>query len=128
MIMFGVGLLGNFYHDDELREIRRAAARKQERREKARSEKGPNKNVDKVYMVPENGLFKLILFPHYLCEWIEWCGFWMIGGLGCVPARAFVVNEVFTMTVRAIQGWHWYVERFGKEKIGNRRAVIPGIL
>ena len=127
-MIFAAGLLGNIYHDDELREIRRAAARDQKRREEAQAEKGQKKNVDKVYMVPENGLFRVILYPHYLCEWIEWSGFWMIGGLGCVPARNFVINEITTMTPRAVQGWNWYVQRFGKEKIGSRKAVLPGVL
>ena len=127
-MIFAVGLLGNIYHDDELREIRRAAARNQERKQKTRGEKGDGKSVDKVYMIPENGLFKLVLFPHYLCEWIEWGGFWMIGGMACVPARTFLINEVATMLPRALDGKQWYVERFGKEKIGSRKAVIPCII
>ncbi|KAF6223971.1 hypothetical protein HO133_010545 [Letharia lupina] len=128
LMIFAVGLLGNMYHDDELREIRRAAARNQERKQKARGEKGDGKGVEKVYMVPENGLFRLVLFPHYLCEWIEWGGFWMIGGMACVPARTFLINEVATMLPRALDGKQWYIERFGKEKIGSRKAIIPGIL
>lgn len=132
MVIFAVGFLGNIFHDDELREIRRAAARNQKKKEVAQGEKGkdgkPGKGVDKVYMLPQNGLFGIILYPHYLCEWIEWCGFWMIGGLGCVPARNFVLSEVSTMMPRAVQGRKWYITRFGKEKVGNRKAVIPGIL
>lgn len=128
MMIFAAGLLGNIYHDDELREVRRAAARDQERKMKANEEQGKPKGVDKVYKVPRNGLFRFILFPHYLCEWIEWAGFWMIGGLGCVPARTFVLNEIATMTPRALLGKRWYLERFGKEKIGSRKAVIPGLL
>lgn len=128
LMIFGIGLLGNMYHDDELREIRRAAARNQERKQKEKAEKADGKGVDKVYMVPENGLFRSVLFPHYLCEWIEWGGFWMVGGLACVPARSFLVNEITAMLPRALSGKQWYVERFGKEKIGSRKAVIPGII
>ncbi|KAL9136568.1 MAG: hypothetical protein Q9175_002223 [Cornicularia normoerica] len=128
LMVFGIGLLGNIYHDDELREIRRAAARNQERKQKEKGEKADGKGVEKVYVVPENGLFSLILFPHYLCEWIEWGGFWMIGGMACVPARTFLINEVATMLPRALDGKQWYVERFGKGKIGSRKAVIPGII
>ena len=128
LMIFAVGLLGNMYHDDELREIRRAAARNQQRKQKVQGEKGESKAVEKVYMVPQNGLFKVILYPHYLCEWIEWMGFWMIGGLACVPARSFVINEVATMLPTALHGKQWYIERFGKEKIGSRKAVIPGII
>ncbi|KAI9793522.1 MAG: hypothetical protein M1816_007955 [Peltula sp. TS41687] len=132
MTIWAIGLLGNFYHDDELREIRRAAARTQKRREESQNdEKGKGKGkgvVDKVYMMPENGLFRVILYPHYLCEWIEWAGFWMMAGGNCGPARTFVLNEIATMTPRAVQGRKWYLERFGTEKVGSRRALVPGLL
>ncbi|MCJ1380509.1 hypothetical protein MMC17_003617 [Xylographa soralifera] len=128
MMIWAAGFLGNVYHDDELREVRRAAARKQERISKEQEEKGGSKRVDKVYEVPQNGLFRFILYPHYLCEWIEWGGFWLIGGFGCVPARSFLINEITTMTPRALSGRQWYINRFSKEKIGNRRAIIPGLL
>ena len=126
LVIFAFGFMGNLFHDDELREIRRATARNQEKRAKEKGE--PGKGVDKVYMIPQNGLFAWILYPHYVCEWIEWCGFWMIGGMGCVPARSFVINEIATMLPRALSGKRWYVQRFGKEKVGNRKAVIPGLL
>lgn len=122
MMVFGFGLLANIYHDDDLREIRRASARRQKRQQK---EGG---NVEKVYMMPENGLFRAIFYPHYLFEWIEWGGWWMIGGLGCVPARIFLVNEIAAMLPRALNGKKWYMENFGKEKVGGRKAIIPGIL
>ncbi|KAI9829073.1 MAG: hypothetical protein M1832_000096 [Thelocarpon impressellum] len=138
MMIWAFGLLGNIFHDDELREIRRAAARDQKRREEAHGEgkssgekgkvKVEKKGVDKVYMMPQNGLFELVLYPHYLCEWIEWAGFWMVGGLGCLPARSFLLNEVTTMLPRALSGRRWYIQRFGRDKVGSRRAVIPGLL
>ena len=129
LMLWAFGLLGNMFHDDELREIRRAAARQQRRREEAQGEGAKTgQGVDKVYMMPQNGLFGLVLYPHYLCEWIEWTGFWMVGGLGCVPARSFLLNEVATMVPRALAGRRWYVRRFGREAVGSRRAVVPGLL
>ena len=129
MMIFAFGLLGNIFHDDELRAIRRAAAKNQKRKEDEQGEKREErKSVDKVYMIPLNGLFRVILYPHYVCEWVEWCGFWMIGGLHCVPARTFVINEITTMTPRAVKGRQWYLARFGEEKVGNRKAIIPGVL
>ena len=128
MIIFALGFAGNIYHDDELREIRRAAARKATEKAGEKGKQSDRANVDKVYQVPENGLFRVILYPHFFCEWIEWCGFWMIGGLGCVPARCFVINEIAAMLPRALRGKQWYIERFGEEKIGARKAVIPGLL
>jgi 3-oxo-5-alpha-steroid 4-dehydrogenase 1 len=126
LIVWAWGLLGNMFHDDDLREIRRSADRKQ-RAEAAKSGK-PVDGVDKVYMIPKNGLFKYVLFAHYFCEWVEWAGFWMIGGWSCVPARTFLLNEVFTMLPRALNGKRWYEKKFGKEKVGSRKAVIPGLL
>ena len=130
MMIWAVFLLLNMFHDDDLREIRRAAARNQAKRDIDKDEKGKGegKGVDKVYMIPKNGLFAFILYPHYFCEWIEWAAFWMIGGLSCVPARTFVANEVATMLPRALQGRRWYVERFGEAKIQGKKAVIPGVL
>jgi len=122
MVIWGFGLGGNMYHDDELREIRRVAAKEFEEKKKE------GKDVKKHYEVPEAGLFRWVLYPHYLCEWIEWAGFWMVGGLACAPARVFLVNEIATMMPRALAGRRWYVERFGRERIGGRRAVVPGLL
>lgn len=82
MVIWGWGLLANMFHDDELREIRREAARRQTKQIAEAREKGTpaaKVSVDKVYMLPKNGLFHLMLYPHYLCEWIEWGGFWMVG-------------------------------------------------
>jgi len=145
LYIFFVGFFGSAFHDEELREIRRAALRNLRRRNKesasdesdskakveggeiAKEGKG-KESVDKVYMIPQNGLFIWILYPHYLCEWIEWTGFWLMGGMNFVPARTFLINEIVTMLPRAIEGKRWYVERFGKEKMKGKKAVIPGIL
>lgn len=129
-MIFGAGLLGNIYHDDELREIRRAAARNQKKKQQAVKEGGKagEDSVEKVYMMPKNGLFQVVLFPHYLCEWIEWGGWWVIGGLSCTPARCFLLNEIAVMLPRALNGRQWYVEKFGKDAVGKRKAIIPGVL
>lgn len=137
MVLWGWGLLLNIYHDDDLREIRRAAARRQrkEAEEKAKAEGKSveqileSNKVDKVYMIPKNGLFHFVLYAHYLSEWIEWFGFWLVGGLReFTPGRSFVLNEVTSMLPRAIQGWYWYVEKFGREKVGKRKAIIPWLI
>lgn len=117
--LWAAGLAANIYHDDILREIRR----------------NPEKAKDKitgdggrVYAVPEGGLFGQALYAHYFCEWVEWIGFWIVGGWACGPARTFVVNEFFTMMPRAWNGKKWYVEKFGAEKIGGRKAAIPYVI
>jgi 3-oxo-5-alpha-steroid 4-dehydrogenase 1 len=69
-----------------------------------------------------------VLYAHYFCEWIEWTGFFIIGGWNCVPARSFLLNEIATMLPRALSGKRWYIEKFGEEKVANRKAIIPGLL
>lgn len=123
--LFYVGLAANYYHDDELREIRR-----RERARQARAKDGSNqkkRGVDKHYEIPQGGLFKVMLYPHYFVEWVEWFGFWMAAGWGCAPARCFLFNEIASMLPRAVKGKQWYVEKFGEDKIKGRWAVIPGV-
>jgi 3-oxo-5-alpha-steroid 4-dehydrogenase 1 len=130
-IIWALGFIGNIIHDDELREIRRAVLRNQKKQEEEADKstgKDKKKGVDKIYMIPENAIFRWIFYPHYLCEWIEWGGFYLMAGTGCIPARNFVLNEIATMLPRALQGKEWYEERFGKEKTAGRKAIIPGIL
>ncbi|KAK7414198.1 hypothetical protein QQX98_006892 [Neonectria punicea] len=124
IIVFYIGLSSNFFHDEELRDIRR---REQARQDRIRRETGSSTGVNKHYQIPQAGLFRYMLYPHYLSEWVEWAGFWMAAGWGSVPARAFLVNEVFTMVPRAVRGKWWYVERFGEDKVGKKWAVVPGI-
>ncbi|KAL6707976.1 hypothetical protein ACN47E_003650 [Coniothyrium glycines] len=126
LVLWCWGFMANVFHDDDLREIRRSADRKQR---KAAAEQGkPVEGVDKIYMIPKNGLFKYALHAHYLCEWIEWAGWWMVGGMAFKPGQSFLLNEIATMLPRALQGKRWYEKKFGKEKLGNRKAVIPGLL
>ena len=118
--VWAVGFGANVWHDDILRSIRR----KRRGLEK-------NNNIDsvqKVYEIPEGGLFEYVFFPHYFTEWVEWAGWWIVGGLACPPARIFLVNEIATMLPRALQGRRWYVSRFGEEKCKGKKAVVPGVL
>ncbi|EGR44612.1 uncharacterized protein TRIREDRAFT_82177 [Trichoderma reesei QM6a] len=137
--IFYLGLSSNFFHDEELREIRRREQKRQDRIRAQQSSSSTNNKsgaaggsggsgVEKHYQIPQAGLFRYILYPHYLSEWIEWFGFWMAAGWGCAPARAFLVNEVFSMLPRAVNGKKWYVDKFGEDKIRGRWAVIPGVV
>lgn len=122
LLVFFAGLTSNYLCDEELREIRRKEQRRQEK-----SAGQGKKGLDKHYSVPQNGLFKYMLYPHYFMEWIEWLGFWTAAGWSCGPARAFLVNEFFSMWPRAVAGKKWYIEKFGEEKIRGKYAVIPGV-
>lgn len=125
--IFYIGLASNFFHDEELREIRRTEKRRQERILGERAG-GKTVSVEKHYQVPQAGLFRYVLYAHYLCEWLEWTGFLMAAGWGCAPAWAFLTNEVCAMLPRAVKGKKWYIERFGEDKIRNKWAVLPGIV
>lgn len=124
--LFYAGLAANYYHDDELREIRRREMARQERVARESGKKNAS-GVAKHYQIPKAGLFKIMLYPHYFVEWVEWVGFWVACGWSCQPAMMFVVNEVASMLPRAIRGKKWYEEKFGKEKIQSKWAVIPGV-
>ncbi|POR33928.1 Uncharacterized protein TPAR_05886, partial [Tolypocladium paradoxum] len=132
MAVFYAGLAGNFFHDEELREIRRREQRRQERIRRAAGSDGSGsmeakQAAEKHYEVPQAGLFRYMLFPHYFCEWVEWTGFLVAAGWSCAPARAFLVNEIVSMLPRAVRGKAWYVDRFGEEKIGKKWAAIPWV-
>jgi len=96
--------------------------------EEKNSAAGDYAQSGRKYKVPEKGLFAYVLYAHYLTEWIEWIGFWIFAGAACGPAATFVVNEVLSMLPRAVNGKKWYVEKFGKERIGGKWAVIPGVI
>lgn len=125
--IFYLGLSSNFFHDEELREIRRREQKRQERIRKKAGGDGQAASVEKHYQIPQAGLFRYMLYPHYLSEWVEWFGFWVAAGWGCAPARAFLVNEIFSMLPRAVNGKKWYMERFGEDKIRKKWAIIPGV-
>jgi 3-oxo-5-alpha-steroid 4-dehydrogenase 1 len=135
LLIWAAGFFLTIFHDDELRKIRRTATQDQ-RRQAAEAEASTGKgkaangrvNVDKIYIVPQNGMFKWILYPHYLFEWMEWTGYCIMGGATFIPGQTFVFNEIATMLPRAVKGKKWYIDRFGKEKIGARKAIIPGVL
>ena len=61
MGIFFLGLGLNYYHDDILREIRRKENARQERI--AKESGSVAKKVEKHYEIPEEGLFKYMLYP-----------------------------------------------------------------
>lgn len=130
ILLFLLGLAGNIRAENTLFDLRRGAAKR-----KARSEGKAQITYDKVYVVPPvEGAFQYVLFPHYVFEWIEWAGFWILGGTWGFgwgydsPALWFLVVEIATMLPRAVTGRRWYEEKFGKRAVGGRAGAIPGIL
>ncbi|EXJ63199.1 hypothetical protein A1O7_03646 [Cladophialophora yegresii CBS 114405] len=126
--MFLLGLAGNIWTETRLYEMRRGAARR-----KAKAEGKAVVTYDKVYVIPPvEGFFKHILYPHYVLEWLEWSGYWLLGGIWGLgwgsnsAAFWFLVCEIATMLPRAVTGRKWYEAKFGKRAVGGRAAAIPG--
>lgn len=130
LALFTLGLYGNISSEHTLFALRRASALR-----RAKSEGKPLHNISyaKVYVIPDaEGWFKYVMYPHYAMEWVEWAGYWLMGGLAGLgwgtPAMWFVVNELATMAPRAVDGRRWYEGRFGKRAVSGRGAVLPGVL
>lgn len=125
---FFLGFAGNIWTETRLYEMRRGAAKR-----KAKSEGKVAVTYDKVYVIPPpQGFFKHILYPHYVLEWVEWTGYWILGGIWGLKwgsesaAFWFLMCELATMLPRAAAGRTWYEEKFGKRAVGGRPAAIPG--
>lgn len=130
LLLFFLGLYSNISSEQTLFKLRRSAALR-----RAKSEGKPLHNLSyyKVYVIPEaKGWFKWVLYPHYVMEWVEWTGYWLLGGVAglgwATPALWFLINEVGTMAPRAADGKGWYETRFGRRAVGARKALVPGLL
>ena len=79
--LFVIGMAGNIYSETALFRFRREEAEK--RSAKKSDEKAPvtgDNKFHKVYVIPPvKGVFRSILYPHYVFEWLEWTGFALIG-------------------------------------------------
>ncbi|KAF8305586.1 hypothetical protein DL93DRAFT_2089432 [Clavulina sp. PMI_390] len=145
-----LGLVGNIWHDEVLVQIRKSKpAPPNGSKDSAGTENRPR------YSIPYGGLYKLVSFPNYLCEWFEWTCFGLATsslahaiivssrspgtaqaltslGLGTggwyIPPFVFVIAEISEMLPRAIRGHQWYQKKFGEEYPPKRRAVFPFLL
>lgn len=160
LALFVVGITGNIYSERALYRLRREEADK--RSAKKESTNCGNK-YSKVYvMPPRQGVFRFILYPHYVFEWVEWLGFALVGTAVFpsrqfaitstyatppvtlapwlvpvarwaeylnvplpLPAVIFVINAVANMLPHARWGRKWYEQKFGKQAVARRGAVVP---
>ena len=81
---------------------------------------------DKVYRIPQGGLFKYVSNPSYLTELISFTGFaiatWSMGAVFVLLVSAA------NLIPRAFQVHKWYAEKFGDEYPKERKVLIPFIL
>jgi len=76
------------------------------------------------YVLSDWGLYKWIVSPNYSGEIMEWIGYALMSGRD--SGWAFVVWSISNLAPRARANLDWYRAKFGG-RIGNRKALIPGI-
>ncbi|KAG9190952.1 3-oxo-5-alpha-steroid 4-dehydrogenase 3 [Alternaria panax] len=83
------------------------------------------------YQLPSHAVFPNLLCPHYTCEIAIYAllsllaapeGSWLNWTLIC--ATVFVATN---LGVTAVGTKEWYVEKFGADKVGPRKRMVPGI-
>lgn len=76
------------------------------------------------YVIPGEGLHRMVASPNYFGEILEWCGWavltWSLGGL------VFALFTMANLIPRAKKQQKWYQERF-EDYPANRKAVFPFI-
>lgn len=101
IILFVVGIVGNFIHHKILADLRK-------------------KSLD--YFIPKDGLFKYVVCPHYLFEIFTWAGIFLFSrhfGAGLV--LGFIIMYLSARSIRTLQ---WYKEKFANFP-SNVKAMIP---
>ncbi|KAJ9376381.1 hypothetical protein DTO063F5_8813 [Paecilomyces variotii] len=122
--MFVIGMLGNTYAERTLYKLRREEADRRveerdrnEKEEKKKDitstssiseeeEKERKKNkYHKVYVIPPTrGVFRSILYPHYVFEWLEWIGF-ALAGTAVFPSRKPVIPTSYATPPITLAPW-----------------------
>lgn len=91
LCLFLLGMAGNISAERTLFRLRREGAEINQTKGSSSStssskhittttDNKDNNKFSKVYVIPPpTGLFHSILYPHYVCEWLEWLGFALVG-------------------------------------------------
>ncbi|KAI2630965.1 hypothetical protein GGR54DRAFT_178812 [Hypoxylon sp. NC1633] len=86
----------------------------------------------KKYSLPEDGLFKYLICPHYTCE----CALYLSLALVAAPEgqlynRTLICALLFVgvnLGVTAHGTKRWYGEKFGDERVRGKWSMIPGVV
>ncbi|XP_003557569.2 3-oxo-5-alpha-steroid 4-dehydrogenase 1 [Brachypodium distachyon] len=111
VLVFTVGIAGNFYHHYLLSRLRKGS--------------GTTSEGDKSYKIPTGGLFGLVACPHYLFEIAGFFGFAMISQT--VYALAMASGTAAYLTGRSCATRRWYASKF-EEYPARIKALVPYIL
>lgn len=80
LVLFFAGMLGNIFSERSLFRLRRQEAERRAAKKRADEPTRAVVNYHKVYVIPPcEGVFRSILYPHYVFEWLEWLGFALVG-------------------------------------------------
>lgn len=116
VVLFFVGILGNFYHHYQLSRLRTGMREGDNRIERSERE----------YKIPKGGLFNLIVCPHYLFEILTFIGFAFISQT--LYAFSLAAGTAFYLIGRSISTRRWYISKFDHNFPTHVKAIIPYIL
>jgi 3-oxo-5-alpha-steroid 4-dehydrogenase 1 len=77
------------------------------------------------YAIPHGGLYRYVSCPNYLCEIVQWVGFWVV--CWSPPSLVFAAWTAANLVPRALAHHRWYRERF-PDYPPERRALVPFLL
>ena len=81
---------------------------------------------EKVYRIPQGGLFNYVTNPSYFTELLSFLGFAIATwGLGAVFV---LLVSAANLIPRAFQSHRWYQKKFGDQYPAQRKVLIPFIL
>ena len=104
-VLFGIGIVGNFYHHYLLATLRSGSSAK--------------------YVAPKGGLFSYVAAPHYLFELIGWLGIAVVSN----HLNAYLVFAGMTsyLSGRSVAQNDFNRRKFDDEWPANRKNLIPFI-
>nr|XP_043615464.1 3-oxo-5-alpha-steroid 4-dehydrogenase 2-like [Erigeron canadensis] len=102
LIIYIVGILGNFYHHNLLSDLR--------------------KNNEKEYKIPQGGLFNLVICPHYMFEIAIFVGISFISQTPLAFACTF--GDSLYLISRSYVTRKWYANKF-EDFPKHIKCVIP---
>ncbi|KAG5914972.1 hypothetical protein E4U42_000218 [Claviceps africana] len=85
----------------------------------------------KKYTLPDRGLFKYIVCPHYTCECVIYLALSVMaappGNLFSTTLLCGLAFVVVNLAVTASSTKQWYADKFGADKVAHKWIMIPGM-
>ena len=103
IVLFLVGIIGNFYHHYLLSKLRAKGGKKE-------------------YKIPNGGLFELVICPHYLFEILGFLGISLISQT--LYSFSVTLGSAFYLIGRSYVTRKWYLSKF-EDFPKHVKALIP---